>query len=291
MLPLSDIYKFITDHFPFYRKNTQKWQNSLRHNLSFNDCFIKINRPNDRPGKGCLWALHPRCANMFENGSLLRRRKRFKQGETSLSLEDGSISTFKRKTFTGARKGVPRALTFSIENIINQQDQSSTQKQSPFGFNFSWNNPSGLHDLIFNSMGNSFGNGFVSHPPKVIPVFTRAAISESELSHKIPSRRLWNPALMSPLQPTLDDAVAEHKITCSFSSLMCSNSNYWVINLTIFLILQLNVLTLFLTDWSHPCWTLIFNKNGSFRHPNYDCWLNCLCFFLWAPKLAIFKKR
>ncbi|EYB97244.1 hypothetical protein Y032_0142g2315 [Ancylostoma ceylanicum] len=78
MLPLTDIYKFIMDKFPFYRKNTQRWQNSLRHNLSFNDCFIKIPRRPDRPGKGSYWAVHPNALGMFENGSCLRRRKRFK---------------------------------------------------------------------------------------------------------------------------------------------------------------------------------------------------------------------
>ncbi|XP_025199844.1 fork head domain-containing protein FD4-like [Melanaphis sacchari] len=78
MLPLSDIYKFISDQFPYYRRNTQRWQNSLRHNLSFNDCFVKIPRMPDRPGKGAYWALHPAALDMFENGSLLRRRKRFK---------------------------------------------------------------------------------------------------------------------------------------------------------------------------------------------------------------------
>lgn len=80
MLPLSDIYKFIMDRFPYYRENTQRWQNSLRHNLSFNDCFIKIPRRPDQPGKGSFWALHPSCGDMFENGSFLRRRKRFKVG-------------------------------------------------------------------------------------------------------------------------------------------------------------------------------------------------------------------
>ncbi|KAA0199636.1 hypothetical protein HAZT_HAZT001028 [Hyalella azteca] len=78
MCTLADIYKFITDSFPYYRKNTQRWQNSLRHNLSFNDCFIKIPRRPDRPGKGAYWTLHPSAMNMFENGSFLRRRKRFR---------------------------------------------------------------------------------------------------------------------------------------------------------------------------------------------------------------------
>ena len=88
MLPLSEIYKFIMDNFPYYKNNTSRWQNSLRHNLSFNDCFIKIPRRPDRPGKGAYWTLHPKAIAMFENGSLLRRRKRFKlEGEEKDSLE------------------------------------------------------------------------------------------------------------------------------------------------------------------------------------------------------------
>uniref|UniRef100_A0A914HBU5 Fork-head domain-containing protein n=1 Tax=Globodera rostochiensis TaxID=31243 RepID=A0A914HBU5_GLORO len=78
MLPLTDIYKFIMDRFPFYRQNTRRWQNSLRHNLSFNDCFIKVPRRSDKPGKGSCWAIHPKAIQMFENGSCLRRQKRFK---------------------------------------------------------------------------------------------------------------------------------------------------------------------------------------------------------------------
>lgn len=66
------------NRFPFYRQNTQRWQNSLRHNLSFNDCFVKIARKPDQPGKGSYWAIHPDAQRMFENGSCLRRQKRFK---------------------------------------------------------------------------------------------------------------------------------------------------------------------------------------------------------------------
>lgn len=107
MLPLSDIYKFITDRFPYYRKNTQRWQNSLRHNLSFNDCFIKVPRRPDRPGKGAYWALHPQAFDMFENGSLLRRRKRFKLHKTDKNLlneELTALANLNRFIFT-ARSG------------------------------------------------------------------------------------------------------------------------------------------------------------------------------------------
>ncbi|XP_072050032.1 uncharacterized protein [Amphiura filiformis] len=78
MLTLNDIYQFIIDKFPYFRDNQQRWQNSIRHNLSLNDCFIKIPRAPGRPGKGNYWALHPACGDMFSNGSFLRRAKRFK---------------------------------------------------------------------------------------------------------------------------------------------------------------------------------------------------------------------
>uniref|UniRef100_A0A0K0F0Y8 Protein fork head (inferred by orthology to a D. melanogaster protein) n=1 Tax=Strongyloides venezuelensis TaxID=75913 RepID=A0A0K0F0Y8_STRVS len=78
MLTLSEIYNWIMDLFPYYRQNQQRWQNSIRHSLSFNDCFVKVPRTPDRPGKGSFWTLHQLCGNMFENGCYLRRQKRFK---------------------------------------------------------------------------------------------------------------------------------------------------------------------------------------------------------------------
>ncbi|KAI6180796.1 G-patch domain-containing protein [Aphelenchoides besseyi] len=67
MLPLTEIYKYIMNRFPFYQQNTQRWQNSLRHNLSFNDCFVKVPRQADRPGKGSLWAIHPDALRIHGN--------------------------------------------------------------------------------------------------------------------------------------------------------------------------------------------------------------------------------
>jgi hypothetical protein len=59
-LVLSDIYQYISDNYPYFRKRGPGWRNSIRHNLSLNDCFIKAGRSAN--GKGHYWAIHP--ANM-----------------------------------------------------------------------------------------------------------------------------------------------------------------------------------------------------------------------------------
>ncbi|RWS26212.1 forkhead box protein L2-like protein, partial [Leptotrombidium deliense] len=75
-LPLCDIYKWITKNYPYYRPEAKGWQNSIRHNLSLNDCFQKIPREigKNRERKGNDWKLVPEFEDMFEKGSYKRRK-------------------------------------------------------------------------------------------------------------------------------------------------------------------------------------------------------------------------
>ncbi|EZA58132.1 Forkhead box protein N1 [Ooceraea biroi] len=60
-LPVSEIYNFMCRHFPYFKTAPNGWKNSVRHNLSLNKCFEKIEKPpgNGSQRKGCLWAIHP----------------------------------------------------------------------------------------------------------------------------------------------------------------------------------------------------------------------------------------
>uniref|UniRef100_S4RI64 Forkhead box F2a n=1 Tax=Petromyzon marinus TaxID=7757 RepID=S4RI64_PETMA len=75
---LSEIYQFLQGRFPFFRGAYQGWKNSVRHNLSLNECFVKLPKGLGRPGKGHYWTIDPASEFMFEEGSFRRRPRGFR---------------------------------------------------------------------------------------------------------------------------------------------------------------------------------------------------------------------
>lgn len=69
---LSDIYQYILDNYAYFRNRGPGWRNSIRHNLSLNDCFIKSGRSAN--GKGHYWAIHPANLEDFKKGDFRRRK-------------------------------------------------------------------------------------------------------------------------------------------------------------------------------------------------------------------------
>uniref|UniRef100_A0A8W7P3S2 Fork-head domain-containing protein n=1 Tax=Anopheles coluzzii TaxID=1518534 RepID=A0A8W7P3S2_ANOCL len=73
---LSEIYKYLQSKYEFFNGEYNGWKNSVRHNLSLNECFKKLPKECGKPGKGHYWTIDASAEYMFEDEGSLRRRPR-----------------------------------------------------------------------------------------------------------------------------------------------------------------------------------------------------------------------
>ena len=51
-LPVKYIHNWILEHFPYFAKAPTGWKNSVRHNLSLNKCFKKVDKERSQVSLG-----------------------------------------------------------------------------------------------------------------------------------------------------------------------------------------------------------------------------------------------
>lgn len=87
------------------------FQNSIRHNLSLNKCFVKVARNKNEPGKGGFWKIDPAYADMFVDGVFKRRR--------GVNTQKPS----KKSSLKSCKKATSKRSSDSLKDTLSKQDQ------------------------------------------------------------------------------------------------------------------------------------------------------------------------
>ncbi|CAI5439857.1 unnamed protein product [Caenorhabditis angaria] len=100
---LAEIYSYLQENFDFFRGEYAGWRNSIRHNLSLNECFVKL--PKDtgesyRGRKGHKWTISDSCEFMLEENGFRRRPRGYKARKTRTSSSSNSSSAVAQNSTT-----------------------------------------------------------------------------------------------------------------------------------------------------------------------------------------------
>ncbi|KAI4889925.1 hypothetical protein NFI96_013390 [Prochilodus magdalenae] len=134
-LTLAEINDYLMRKFPFFRGSYTGWRNSVRHNLSLNDCFLKVLRDPSRPwGKDNYWMLNPHSEYTFADGVFRRRRKRIgKKKQDEEEEEEEEVSKRGGRVAGGDvapnSSGSKFSSSFAIDSILSTPFRSEEKRQ------------------------------------------------------------------------------------------------------------------------------------------------------------------
>ncbi|GAA6219397.1 forkhead box protein D1-like [Lates japonicus] len=135
-LLLCDIYQWIMDHYPYFKSKDKNWRNSVRHNLSLNDCFIKAGRSDN--GKGHFWAIHPSNYQDFLNGDYHCRRARRRVRRVAGQVPLSSLSSPYHPTFAHSHRTTcwccPQAPALPLSGLTTRLYWPWSRVQPRMGF-------------------------------------------------------------------------------------------------------------------------------------------------------------
>lgn len=154
-LTLAEINDYLMKKFPFFRGSYTGWRNSVRHNLSLNDCFLKVLRDPSRPwGKDNYWMLNPHSEYTFADGVFRRRRKRIAKRSSSKEQEgheDTRLPAPEERVGAGVVVGAKFSSSFAIDSILStpfkRREESHADAAHPHAPRLYW--PPGAHLLPY----------------------------------------------------------------------------------------------------------------------------------------------
>ncbi|WWC89572.1 uncharacterized protein L201_004496 [Kwoniella dendrophila CBS 6074] len=134
-MTLSQIYQAFEERWPWHKTAGQTWRNSIRHNLSLNDCFVSVEKSNKQGGgKGGYWTV-----DNSLSGKTARKLKKSapsslsttptneqNQHKISSSLNNSSESSPIAKTPNNVQVFSPITSTFTSQSSLRTKSPNKT---------------------------------------------------------------------------------------------------------------------------------------------------------------------
>ncbi|EFO20096.1 fork head domain-containing protein [Loa loa] len=152
---LTEIYTFLQSNFDFFRGEYNGWKNSIRHNLSLNECFIKLPKSSGgRSGKGHQWTIDQNCDFLFEEGSYRRRPRGYKARVRNCEFTNEQLDPMFVEAHTMPINNSMVAVD-GTHFVTQQQNYLSQYTANPFWPHYEyanqWPNSYGLSSSTMNS--------------------------------------------------------------------------------------------------------------------------------------------